>query len=218
MTAIAFFDVDETLVDGYSGLYASLRLVRHGILKKRRLPQALYYRLANCIVPQDVRRIYEIAAADMAGTSLKRVLEIGRDCLERDIRPRLFSQGIHLIRQHQSRGDRVILITSSPTMIIEPLRAHLGVDEAYSSGPVIEDGILQRRLRLPLCFGAGKLHYAQEAASRLQIPLRLCTFYSNDIHDLPLLERVGRPTAVNPDRKLKKIAERRGWPILSFKS
>src|SRR3989338_9010352 len=64
IASIAFFDVDDTLVAGNTGFYASLRLVRHGILKKRRIPQAVYYRLANLFFPQDVRKIYEIAVAD----------------------------------------------------------------------------------------------------------------------------------------------------------
>ena len=209
--------MDDTLVAGNTGFYASLRLVRHGILKKRRIPQAVYYRLANLFFPQDVRKIYEIAVADMAGTPLDTILTIGRECLERDIRKRLYPEGIRLIEQHRSAGDQTILLTSGPYMIIEPLREFFGVDRAYSSGPVIENGIRQNRLRLPLCFGEGKLFYAGQAAAELGVKLGDCTFYSNDLHDLPLLEKIGRPVATNPDKRLERIARQRGWEILSLR-
>ncbi|MBI2082214.1 MAG: HAD-IB family hydrolase [Deltaproteobacteria bacterium] len=214
--SIAFFDVDETLVDGNSGYYTTLRLVRHGILKKRRLFQAIYYSLANLFSHQDVHKIYRIAIADMAGMTLEHAFEIGRECLEKDIKPRLYSKGIEQIRQHKEAGDVVILLTSGPYMTIQPLSEYLGVDGFHASGPKIENGILINELQLPLCYGEDKLHYAEESCRKYNIPLSACTFYSNDITDLKLLEKVKYPCAVNPHKDLEKIAKERGWPVLRF--
>lgn len=214
--SLVFFDVDETLVDGNSGYYTTLRLIRHRILKKRRLFQAIYYSVANLFAHQDVQKIYRIAIADMAGMTLKHAFEIGRECLEKDIKPRLFPKGIEQIRRHKEAGDIVILLTSGPYMTIQPLKEYLGVNDFHASGPRIENGILTGELQLPLCYGAGKLHYAEESCKKYGVSLPDCTFYSNDVTDLPILEKVGSPRAVNPHKDLEKVAIERGWPVLRF--
>lgn len=215
--SIAFFDVDNTLIDGNSGYFTSLRLVRHGILKKRRILQAVYYSASSIFFRQDVGKIYRIAIKDMAGTPIKRILEIGRECFENDIKNRFLWDAIDLLKEHQQKGDHVVLLTSGPYMTIRHIQDFLGVDEAYTMGPEIEGGILTNRLRLPICYGEGKVIFAEQASRKHNIPLSKCTFYSDHISDLPLLQKVGNPVAVNPDLKLKREAESRGWPVLRFR-
>ena len=215
--SIAFFDVDGTLVNGVVGLYASLRLVKHGVLKKRRIFQALYFSLADLVVRQDVEAIYHIATADMAGEPLSRMYAIGRESLEKDTKPRLYAEGPAGIRAHQARGDHVYLLSSGPYLVLDHLRDDLGLTGSYGVGPVTENSILTSRLITPLCYGAGKVHYATLAAESHAIPLSKCHFYTNDAIDLPLLKRVGFPNPVNPDRPLRQTAREQQWPILYFK-
>lgn len=214
--SIAFFDFDHTLINGNSGYYTTLALVRHGILKKRRFLQAVYYSLAALLFQQDIKKIYEIAIADMAGLTLKKILEIGEECFEKDIKRKFFSDGIERLKAHQKKGDRVVLLSSGPAMTLTAVKKFLKVDEAYTMGPEIVDGVLTDRLKLPICHAEGKLFYAEKEADQFGIPLSQCSFYSDHASDIPLLEKVGRPAVVNPDRKLKKIAALRGWPVLKF--
>ncbi|MBI4412092.1 MAG: HAD family hydrolase [Deltaproteobacteria bacterium] len=214
--AIAFFDVDHTLIDGNSGYFTSLRLVKHGILKKRRILQAVYYSAASVFFRQDVEKIYQIAINDMAGSTIGRIMEIGKECFENDIRKRFMPEAVNRLKSHQQKGDRVVLLTSGPTMTIRHVQDFLGVEEAYTMGPEIEGGILTNRLMSPICHAEGKVIFAEEAARKHNIPLSECTFYSDHISDLPLLTKVGNPVAVNPDRKLKREALSRRWPILRF--
>lgn len=216
--SIAFFDVDHTLFDGNSGYYTSLRLVRHGILKKRRILQAAYYSIANLFFQQNVAKIYEVAIADMAGNSIDRILSIGRECFDQDIQLKLFDEGIELVREHQQQGDKVVLLTAGPYMTIKILHDFLKTDEAYTMGPEIVDGILTNKLMLPICHAEGKLHFAELASQKFKVPLSECFFYTDDHSDLPLLEKVGKPNVVNPTHILKKTALSRGWPIHFFKS
>lgn len=213
--SIAFFDVDYTLVDGNTGFFTSLRLLKHGILKKRRLFQALYYQVAQAVMgAQDVRKIYEIAIADMAGHTLKRVLEIGRECFELDVKKRLFSHIVEQLQEHQKKGDVVVLLTSAPYMLVQILKEYLKADEAYCMGPEIEEGILVQRLQEPLCYAEGKAYYAQLAAQKYGTELKYCHFYTDHISDLFLLEKVGHPHPVNPEFRLKQEAQKRGWQII----
>ncbi|MBI2068372.1 MAG: HAD-IB family hydrolase [Deltaproteobacteria bacterium] len=216
MPTVAFFDVDDTLWRGNSGYYTSLRLVRHGILKKRRVLQAVYYKLADLFARQDVHKIYKIAIADMAGMKLTHALEIGTECFEKDMKRRLHAEAVAKVQHHRQRGDRIILLTSGPYMTIHSLQAFLKTDDYYASGPKVVDGTLINDLKMPLSYGEGKLHYAREASQKYGVPLSTCYFYSNDLTDLPLFENVGYPHVVNPKKELRKIAEQKGWPILRF--
>lgn len=215
--AIAFFDVDFTLLHGNSGYYASLHLIKHKLLKKRRVVQAIYYSLAGLVLDQDVKKIYQIAVSDMAGTTLEHILEIGKTCFEKDLKPRLFKEGFEKIKEHQNKGDLVILLTAGPDMVMHWMKDHYKVNEVYSTGPHVENGLLTSQVRTPICHGPGKLHYAEKACRQYGINLKDCYFYSDHHTDIPLLEKVGKPRIVNPFRRLKNEAIKRNWPILQFK-
>ena len=217
---IAFFDVDQTLIKGYSGFYTTLVLIQKGILKKRRLPEALFYRLVGPVYQGDqtiLKRMYQIAIDDMAGTSLKEILKIGRACFERWIRPRIYREAVEKIEFHKKRGEPVYLITSGPYMTTRILAEFLGVDGEYSVGPVVNDaGILTSQIGLPVYYREGKVTAAEMLIRKHGVSLRDCYFYSDSIDDLFLLEKVGHPHLVNPDRRLRKIGVGRRWPILRF--
>lgn len=214
--SIAFFDVDYTLVNCSTGYFTTLKLMEYGILKQRRFFQAAYYAIAYLFFNVDIKKIYQTAIVDLAGTTLDLVLKIGKECFERDIIQRIYPEGLEKIREHRERGDKIILLTAAPYMLIETMQQYLGVDEAHSMGPEIVGGILTNRLKLPVCHGPGKVHYAELMAQKYNIPLSQCYFYSDEHTDLPLLEKVGFPRPTNPNRKLRRVARQRGWPILDF--
>lgn len=101
-------------------------------------------------------------------------------------------------------------------MTIKILGDYLGIHSEYAPGPVICNGILQKEIREPLPYGDGKLEVAKLIAAQEGVSLHDCYFYTDNIDDLVVLQAVGHPYAVNPDKKLAKIAKDAGWPILSF--
>ncbi len=221
MPNIAFFDVDKTLIKGYSGFYTTLVLIQKGILKKRRLPQALYYRLLSPFYegggPANLKKLYQIAAGDMAGWHIDDILKIGRECFERWIRPRIYAEGMEKIREHRAKGDFVYLVTSGPSMTIRILAEFLGVSGQYSGGPVIDGrGVLTAEVQLPIYYREGKVAAAEETVTRVGARWEDCYFYSDSIDDVFLLEKVGHPHLVNPDKKVLNLGEKRGWPVLRF--
>jgi phosphoserine phosphatase len=82
--------------------------------------------------------------------------------------------------------------------------------------PAVEHGLFTGRLREPLCIDDGKVHWASTLARELGVRLDECTFYTDDVGDVPLLELVGEPVAVNPDPRLRRVAVRRGWRVVDF--
>lgn len=217
MKSIAFFDVDGTLIDGYSGYYTTLELMRRNIIKLRRLPQAIVYKLlAQLSFYGDVRKMYEISIRDMAGLHIDEVFKIGKYVFEKYLKSKLYQEALDRIEAHRKKGEKIVLISSGPYMTIKIIEEYLNADESFSIGPAIENGILQNYLMNPFCFMEGKLEIAAQEAIKEKTTLENCSFYSDSIHDIHLLSKVGKPFIVNPDRNLKKEATRQGWPILSF--
>lgn len=218
MTSIAFFDVDGTLIKGFSGYYTTLELMRRRIIKMRRLPLAIFYKVVASLYTGNVRKMYEIAIADMAGSPEDKIFQIGRETFDKYLRSRVYREALNEIKDHHARGNTVILISSGPTMAVKIIEEFVGADASYSIGPVIEDRVLQNRLQEPFVYREGKIKAAQLEAQKREVPLSECYFYADTYHDLPLLSAVGHPSVVNPDRKLRKVALEKGWPILEFKN
>ncbi|QQR80691.1 MAG: haloacid dehalogenase-like hydrolase [Deltaproteobacteria bacterium] len=128
MPSIAFFDVDRTLMDGYSGYYTTLLLIKKRLMKKRRLVQAFFYKAMSHIAKVDLKKIYEIACMDLAGMSLEDILKVGEESFLKDIKKRLYLEAIAKVQEHRKKGDYVYLVTSAPYMTIEHLSRFLQVD------------------------------------------------------------------------------------------
>ena len=214
---IAFFDVDKTLCDCYTGFATTIELMRRKIIKKRRILQAIFYNaIGRIYVNADVRRMYEIAIADMAGTHIDYILQIGKEAFEKSVKPKMYLEGIAEIEKLKGEGFTVALLSSAPYMLVKNMEMFLKIEHSFSNGPEIIDGILQKKFREPLCYKEGKVQVAKAFADSQGVPLKDCRFYSDSVSDLPLLSLVGHPRAVNPDHKLRKEAEQRKWPILQF--
>lgn len=215
---IAFFDVDKTLCDCYSGYYATRELIRLKVIKKRRLAMAMAYKTIGHLFKQmNVRRMYEIALADMAGTQLSEIMSIGERVFNSYVQPTLYQEAIDEIQKRKSQGYFVVLISSGPYMCIRHIEKYVGADQSFSIGPVIENGVLQAHIEEPLCYQEGKVTIAKQLMEQRGISADECCFYSDSYADLPLLKLVGAPYVVNPDRNLSKAAQQKNWPILTFK-
>lgn len=214
MRPIAFFDVDRTLIDGYTGYETSLFLVKKGLFKKRRILQVLYYKLANLIHLAPVLKMYEIASRDLVGQHISTVRMHGRHVFDTWFAHRVFQEGVARVEQHRADGHELVLLSSGPYMTVEVLHDRLGTDHCYSMGPALDEaGLLLDAVRLPVTVDACKLDVARRHAAERGVALADCYFYTDSVRDLALLAEVGHPLVVNPDRRLRREAVRRGWPI-----
>ena len=106
------------------------------------------------------------------------------------------------------------LVTSATRYLAAPLAAELGIEHFLVTQLVVRDGAFTGEAVRPLCYGAGKVHWARALADREGIDLTASYFYTDSITDLPLLEAVGLPRIVHPDLPLRRLAQQRGWPVL----
>lgn len=128
--------------------------------------------------------------------------------------PEVQQAGRRAVEQHRAAGDFVAIVTGATRYVAEPVAAELGIDHVICSELEIDvDGRFTGRIVEPLCYGLGKVERTTKLAEREGFRLEEACFYSDSITDLPLLEVVKAPIVINPDRRLRRIAQKRGWPI-----
>jgi len=122
--------------------------------------------------------------------------------------------GRDAVSRHREAGDLVAIVTGATPYAARPLARELGIDNVVCTELEVDHaGCFTGRLKEPMCYGNGKIELARKLAAEHGFALERATFYSDSITDLPLLEHVATPIAVNPDARLRRIARRRGWRI-----
>ena len=130
--------------------------------------------------------------------------------------PLVFAEALAIIDQHRHEGRKVVVISSSPIEIVEPLCRHLGIDDVIATQPEIdESGRFTGEIAFH-AYGPGKAEAMRELAMKEDISLPDSFAYTDSATDLPMLEAVGHPVCVNPDRELRALARQRGWVVLEF--
>jgi putative phosphoserine phosphatase/1-acylglycerol-3-phosphate O-acyltransferase len=118
------------------------------------------------------------------------------------------------VESHRAAGHLTALLTSATRYVADPLAAELGVPHVRVSTLVVRDGLFSGEAVRPLCYGRGKVYWAERFAAEHDVDLGSSWFYSDSITDLPVLELVGHPVVVHPDPRLRRIAQQRAWPVL----
>lgn len=163
-----------------------------------------------------LERIRESMLAFTRGWSRERVRAIVRETLLETVEPLIFREALELMDAHHRAGDRVYLVSASPEEIVVPLAELLGADGAIAStGEVDGEGRYTGRMAFYAC-GEAKAGAVRALAEAGEIELGESWAYSDSTTDLPMLEAVGRPIAVNPDRALARVARARGWEVREF--
>lgn len=215
---IAFFDVDHTISRRATALAFILVCMKRGYITwwYLVLTPALYvlYRLFNL----KIETIYRLSLPKLFGVPRKVFEDIAAEAFERYLRANLFPGALREIEYLRSRGVRIILATSTPFEAVYPLAQYCGISavDVIATQLAYTDGVFDGRLIGVPVFSRYKCNIIGKFLQSSGIDFNNCSFYSDSIHDLPLLELVGHPVAANPDFRLRRIAEKRGWNIKDF--
>ncbi|GAB09232.1 hypothetical protein GOARA_034_00070 [Gordonia araii NBRC 100433] len=214
----AFFDLDKTVIARSSALAFTRPFYSGGLINRRSVIKSAYAQLLFTLTGADEDQVERLRAhvTDMCrGWPVDQINTIVNETLHDIVEPLVFAEATELIANHQARGHDVVLISASGMEMVEPIGEMLGVDAVRASRMAIVDGRYSGELEF-YCYGEAKAEAMRELAKENGYDLAECYAYSDSITDLPMLDAVGHPTAVNPDRALRKIATGNGWPILSF--
>lgn len=215
----AFFDLDGTLVAGFT-----VATITRDRLRRREVGAGEFLQMMQLAVEYRLgRHQFENVIAGAVRTSRGRlaedVEEVGERIFRQSIADLIYPEMRELVRAHQRRGHTVVLSSSALTMQAEPVARYLGIDHVVCNRFVVdENGILTGEIERPVIWGTTKATGVQRFAAEHGIELRSSYFYADGDEDAALMHLVGNPRPVNPGPTLTKVAQRRGWPILRFRS
>lgn len=216
--AAAFFDLDRTLIAGSSAFVFGAAAWRAGMMPTSELlsdaRRAIAFRFTGAS-DEKANAVRDRILTAIEGSHVDQLTALADDVIPRlldDVRKE--SQGF--IGLHTEAGRDTYLVTASPIEIVKTLSTELGMTGAIATVAETVDGVYTGGLAEPFCYGTAKADAIRRVAEQQGYDLALCYGYSDSVSDLPMLEVVGHPVAVNPDKGLESVARARGWPIVEF--
>jgi HAD superfamily hydrolase (TIGR01490 family) len=216
--ALAIFDLDNTLLGGDSDHAWGQFLVQKGIVDAAEYGAAndRFYR-AYQDGSLDIRVYLKFALEPLTRFSLDELKRLHDEFMRTQIAPLRLAKADALIAEHRARGDYLLIITATNAFITRPIAHSLGVDAILASEPEIRDGRYTGGVTGTPCFREGKVVCLREWLQQNPHDPAQAYFYSDSHNDLPLLDMVGNPVAVDPDETLRGEALKRNWPIISLR-
>jgi HAD superfamily hydrolase (TIGR01490 family) len=215
----AFFDLDKTIISRSSSLALSRPMYRAGMVSRGQLLRGAYAQMVYLLVGADEKKMERLKEGMLAltkGWDRVQVEGLVRDVILDVIDPYVYQEALDLMELHRSEDRRIYIVSSSPEEVVRPLAAHFGISGVIATRAEVDDGGRYTGELEFYCYGDQKAEAVRQLAERVGIDLERSYAYTDSITDLPMLEAVGNPVAVNPDRDLRRAAEDRGWPVRDF--
>ena len=216
----AFFDLDKTIVARSSPLALGRSFFKEGLINRSWLIKSLYAQLMFHLMGADEEKMQKMqteAARMTDGWEAEKVRRVVNEVLEEVITPLIYAEALEIIHDHRAAGRLICIVSSSPEEIVEPMAALLGVDRFIASKPKIVDGKYTGELEF-YAYGDHKAVAIRQLAEDEDIDLDNSFAYSDSITDQPMLEVVGNPVAVNPDKELRRLAVEKDWQTETFRN
>ncbi|MBA0053527.1 HAD family hydrolase [Streptomyces sp. AJS327] len=216
--AAAFFDLDKTVIAKSSTLTFGKSFYQGGLINRRavlRTAYAQFVYLAGGADHDQMERMREYLSALCRGWNVQQVREIVAETIHELIDPLIYDEAASLIEEHHLAGRDVVIVSTSGAEVVEPIGRMIGADRVIATRMVVEDGCFTGEIEY-YAYGQTKADAIRALAESEGYDLDRCYAYSDSVTDVPMLETVGHPCAVNADRGLRKEATSRGWPLVSF--
>ena len=218
--AAAIFDLDDTLLSDASGKLILKYLFNQGQLWRYFRRRDIFtlsviimrYRMGLIDTTQAMQR----AVQSTAGIDVEELWRLIRRWFDEIVIDVIAPGGRERLDWHLEQGHIPVICSASSQFSVKPVAEHLGIPNIIYTEWLAENGRLTGKVRLPIAYGHGKVHWVNQWAATNQVDLHHSYFYTDHISDRPLLEKVGHPVAVNPDRKLIRLAHARQWSILHW--
>jgi HAD superfamily hydrolase (TIGR01490 family) len=216
--AAAFFDLDRTLLRRSSTLALAPAFRRHGVITRTQVAKAAFWQLLFVVrgtSRERVRAASEDGLMLLRGFSPAQMQQLVAEALESVLRPLVYEEPLRLVERHREREEPSYIVSAALQEVVDAVAADLGFDGALGTVCEVENGVYTGRGVRSL-HGENKAAAVRELAEQERFDLGASTAYSDSHTDLPFLEAVGNPVAVNPDGALRRVAAARGWPVLKF--
>ncbi len=219
-TTAAFFDLDKTIIARSSSLAFGRPFYRGGLINRSAVLRSAYAQFVYLVGGADhdqMERMRAYLQEMCAGWDVEQVKAIVAETVHDLIDPTIYAEAVDLIADHHSAGRDVVIVSSSGSEVVEPIGEILGADHVIATRMVVDDGRFTGEIAF-YAYGPNKAEAVRELAAERGYDLAGSFAYSDSFTDVPMLEAVGHPYAVNPDKPLRAEAVRREWPVLDFET
>jgi HAD superfamily hydrolase (TIGR01490 family) len=217
----AFFDVDNTLVRGSTLYFLGRGMYQRGFFTKadisRFVVANIRFRMTGTEKKEVIEKFQSAATDFIGGHKVDDIKRIGEEIYDEFVSPKLWQGTFEIAKSHLDRGEEVWLVTAAPQDMADIIAQRLGLTGALGSKAMIKDGIYTGELEGKLLHGIEKAKAIQKLSQEHGFVLEDCYSYSDSHNDIPLLQAVGHPCAINPDAILRIRALAEGWPIHDFR-
>ena len=214
----AFFDLDKTIIAKSSALAFSKPFQAGGLISRRAVLRSAYAQFVFLVGGADhdqMEKMRQFMSQLVAGWDVATVKEIVAETLHNIMDPLVYDEAVQLIEEHHAAGRDVVIVSSSGTDVVEPIGAMLGADRVVATKLEIIDGKYTGEIDY-YAYAEEKATAIVALAEERGYDLEACYGYSDSSTDIPMLEAVGHPHVVNPDRELRRYAATHAWPVLIF--
>ncbi|HEY9313053.1 MAG TPA: HAD-IB family hydrolase [Williamsia sp.] len=222
LTAAAFFDVDNTLVQGASMIHFARGLAARDYFSYRDIMDFVWaqakFRITGRENSDDVAQGREKALSFIAGRQTDELVRLGEEIFDEYIVDKIWPGTASLAQMHIDAGQQVWLVTATPVELAQTIADRLGLTGALGTVAESVDGVFTGRLVGDILHGLGKAHAVRTLAIREGLNLKRCTAYSDSHNDVPMLSLCGTAVAINPDTDLREVARVRGWEIRDYRT
>ena len=212
---IAFFDMDKTLLDASSGILFVKYLWKHRAVSLAEMADVFVLSAQYTLNRMDFPKVMARMSSKIKGGRADELVALCDRWFEDELKSHIAPRAVERARKHERAGETVILLSASTQYAVRPVAEHLAI-EYRCTELATENGALTGGVIGEPCYGEGKLIWGRRLAEQRGLTLADCAFYTDSASDLPLMEAVGRPIAVNPDAKLRARANAQHWPIETF--
>lgn len=214
----AFFDFDGTVIAGYSAVAFLEEQVKRGLLSPREFVELVSVMASFGFGILPFSALMLATSQFLRGIREETYIEFGEEMFTSHIARQIYPETRALVHAHLRKGHTVAIVSSATPYQVAPAARELGIEHVLCTRLQVEDGVFTGAVMRPICFGPGKVKAAERLADREDVDLEQSYFYTDSSDDIHLLERVGHPRPLNPNTKLRSIAEQHGWPVRQFAS
>lgn len=219
-TAAAFFDVDNTIMRGASLFYLGRGLYRRGYFRTGEIARMAWAQTQFLVGAENLEHMNEarsFALTFIQGMSVAELSALTDEIFDSVLAHKVWPGTRALTQMHLEQGQRVWLVTAAPVEIATVIASKLGLTGAMGTVAEHVDGVYTGRLVGEVLHGPAKAEAVAALAAREGLDLHRCAAYSDSANDIPMLEIVGDPCAINPDRELRAVAKERGWRVRDYR-
>jgi putative phosphoserine phosphatase / 1-acylglycerol-3-phosphate O-acyltransferase len=213
---IAFFDLDRTIIKTVSGKALARSAFRRGLMTSSDIVYAIYLSIVHKLKLKEPLKVIHDMVSWVEGIPEKTMTDLCSEVFHETLLPSVHPEARSEIKSHKEKNARVVILSSALSPVCLEMAKSLGIDDIICSDLEVKNGYLTGKSIGPLCFGKEKTIRLLEYCEKNNAMASDAWYYADSISDLPALIVVGSPVCVNPDRKLKKEALKRGWKILQW--